>query len=240
MSKVKKKNSKQQEHHTNAELLESPDAIAERLLDTEKFIKRNRIILGVVLGIIVLAIAGYFIYSYMANQQEQEAQEQMFPSPYYIMGDSLDKALKGDGNYPGFLDIAKDYPLSKAANLAHFYAGAAYMKKGDFKNAITELKQFSANDLLVQARAYCLIGDANMELKNLDEAVTYYKKASNYKPNEQFTPGYLMKLALAYELQKKNEEAIKTYDEIITKYDKSSELVNAKKYKARLETMAGK
>ncbi|MBX7126564.1 MAG: tetratricopeptide repeat protein, partial [Cyclobacteriaceae bacterium] len=97
------------------------------------------------------------------------------------------------------------------------------------------LEDFSSSDLLVQARAYSLIGDANMEQKKYDEAARYYSKAADYKPNKFFSPIYLMKLALAYEKLEQSDKAIKTYQRVIDEYFDSSEVQNAKRYKARLE-----
>jgi tetratricopeptide (TPR) repeat protein len=224
----------------NAELLENPDALANRIFDTEKFVRRNRnILIGIVAAIIVV-VGGYLLYSYWGSQQDQEANEQMFAAEHYWGTDSTRLALKGDGNYPGFEAIMKDYPMSQSANLAHFYAGVAYMKDQKFEKAVEELKQFDAGDYLVQGRTFCLLGDAHMELKKYEAAITYYNRAATYYPNEEFTPTYLMKLALAYERQKQYKEAIDTYDKVITEYFKSSELANAKKYKARLEAMTEK
>jgi TolA-binding protein len=45
-----------------------------------------------------------------------------------------------------------------------------------------------------------------------------------------------MKAALAYEKLNKNDKAKEIYQEVIDKYWESSEVQNAKKYKARLET----
>lgn len=125
--------------------------------------------------------------------------------------------------------------MTDAANLANYYAGVAYLKQGKFETAILYLEDFSSNDLLVQPRAYSLIGDANMELQKYDEAAKYYGKASSYQPNKFFTPAYLMKEALAYEKLNNNEKAIAAYDKIINEFFEASEYQNARKYKARLQ-----
>jgi tetratricopeptide (TPR) repeat protein len=225
---------------SGTELLEAKSNLNQQLSSTESFLQKNRLILGIVAGLVVVVAVGYFIYIYLRNSQDQSAQEEMFAAVYYLQSDSTNRALKGDGNYPGFKDIIEDYPLSKGANLARFYSGVAYMKQGKFNEAITELKSFSSSDLMVQGRAYCLIGDAYMELNKVEDAAGYYRQAADYKPNKFFTPVYLMKLALAYEKLKKNEEAIAAYDKIINLYFNSNEVLNAKKYKARLEAMLGK
>ncbi len=205
----------------------------------EDFLQRNRnLLIGLVVAV-VLVVGGLVAYNYYKNMKNEEAQSLMFPAVYYFEADSLQKALNGDGANEGLVAIAEDYGMTKAGNLAKFYAGAAYLKQGKFDDAIEYLQDFSSDDLLIQARAYALTGDAYMEKNNLAEAVNFYRKAADYKPNEFFTPAYLMKLALAQELNKDNQAAIETYDRIATQYPKSAEAVNAIKYKSKLTGSAG-
>jgi TolA-binding protein len=130
--------------------------------------------------------------------------------------------------------------MTDAGNLAQFYAGVAYLKQGQFDNAISNLKDFKSSDLLVQARAQALIGDAYMEKGQAGEAITYYEKAADHKPNAFFTPQYLMKLALAQEVSNNTSAAIQTYDKIINEYPNSADITNAKKYKSKLQGLASK
>ena len=199
--------------------------------------KYKNVVLGLI-GAAALAAGAYFFYQYTLTESNAEAQNEIYPAVYFFEQDSLDKALKGDGKVLGLLDVADKYAGTKTGKLAHYYAGVALLKQGKFEDAILHLNEFSSSDYLVQARAYSLIGDANMELEKYDEAVASYKKAANHNANEQFTPTYLMKLALAYELLKDNSNAADTYNTIITKYPKSAEIVDAKKYKARIEALA--
>jgi tetratricopeptide (TPR) repeat protein len=198
--------------------------------------KYKNVIIGLV-GAVTLAAAGYFFYQYQLEESNKEAQNEIYPAVYYFEQDSLDKALKGNGKTLGMLDVADKYAGTKTGKLASFYAGVIYLKQGKFEDAVTYLKQFSSNDYLLQARAYALTGDAYLELDNKDEAIAYYQKAVDYKANEQFTPTYMMKLALALELAGDNAKAAQVYDNIITKYPKSPELNEAKKLKARVETL---
>jgi TolA-binding protein len=160
----------------------------------------------------------------------------MFQAIYYFEADSLSQALNGDGNNLGFIDIIDEYKFTEAANLAHFYAGVSFLKQGNFDAAVLYLKDYSSNDLLIQARAYSLIGDAYMEQQKYDDAVSYYNKAANYKPNKYYSPAYLMKAAVAYEKLNQNDKAIETYSKVITEYWDSSEYQTALKLKARLES----
>ncbi|QSE97522.1 tetratricopeptide repeat protein [Fulvivirga lutea] len=227
---------KEQEHHND--LLENPEALADQLSKTEQFVENNKtLVLGIGI-LLLLLVGGYFGFETYKKSQNEKAQNEMFQAIYYFESDSLDLALNGDGINLGFKDIIDEYSITSAANLANFYAGAAYLKQGDFKSALLYLEDFSADDLLIQARAYSLMGDANMELENYSKAAELYKKAASYKENKQFSPRYLMKAALAYEYAENIEAAKESYETVINEYWDSSEVQNAKKYKARLEKSA--
>ena len=190
------------------------------------------------LGLILLVAGGFLGYKYYVSSQDEIAQREMFQAVFYFEQDSLDKALNGDGLNFGLLDIIEDYGATDAGNLARFYAGTSYLKKGEFENAISYLKAFGSSDLLVQAKTYSLIGDAYMEMGNYSDAARFYDKAANYQPNKDITPHYLMKAALAYEKKSDLATAIDRYDLILTDHFGSEQFQNAKKYKARLETLA--
>jgi tetratricopeptide (TPR) repeat protein len=228
--------------NTAAEVLEQPiettkEKSSSAGFDAETFFDKYKIILSSVLGVIVLAVAGYAGYKYYAGSQDKEAQSEMFIAVNYFEQDSLDLALKGNKINRGLVEIADEYGMTKGGNLANYYVGVIYLKQGKYEDAIEYLKKFDSGDLLVQARAYSLIGDAYSELKNNDDAITYYEKAANYNPNEYFTPRYLLKLAFAYESVKNYESAAKAYGTIVDKYSKSQEYNDARKYKARAEAM---
>jgi tetratricopeptide (TPR) repeat protein len=217
------------------EILENPEALQEKLVGAEHWLERNSKLVGGLAIVLALVVAGYFGFEYYKSSQNADAQREMFQAIYYFEADSLDKALQGNGNDLGFLNIIEEYGVTEAANLANFYAGTIYLKQGKYNVARMYLEDFSTKDLLVQARAYSLIGDSYMEENNFEQAASFYNKAASYKPNKFFSPVYLMKEALAYEKANKPQEAIAIYDRIITQYWDSSEVQNAKRYKNRLQ-----
>jgi len=159
----------------------------------------------------------------------------MFQAVYYFESDSLELSLNGDGNNLGFLDIISEYGIAPAGNLANYYAGACYLKQGKYELARLYLEDFKSKDLLVQARAYSLVGDSYMEEQNYEQAASFYSKAASNNPNKYYTPTYLMKEALAYEKLNDTAKAISAYQKIIDNYWESAEYQNARKFKARLE-----
>jgi tetratricopeptide (TPR) repeat protein len=218
------------------DLLENPEVIQEKLVDVETWLEKNpKTAIGIVAAILLI-VGGFFGYRYYLSNQDGIAQKDMFQAIRYFEADSLNLALNGDGNNLGFLQIIEDYGRTDAGNLANYYTGVIYLKQGKFPLAIFHFEDFSSDDLLVQARAYSLMGDAYMEQKDYENAAKYYNKAANYKPNKEFTPIYLMKAGLAYEKLNQNQKAIDAYQIIIDKYWESTEFQSAKKFKARLET----
>ena len=216
-------------------MLEDPDALAARLVDSEEFVRSNRNVLLGLLAAVVLAVVGGFGYYTWSTQQDQKAQATIFRAVNNWEADSLNKALKGDGKAPGLTTVANEYGSTKAGNLANFYAGVASLKQGKYKEALDFLEDFSSDDYLVQSRAYSLMGDAQLELNKPKEAADLYAKAADHNANEYFSPGYLLKEATARELAQDSEGAVKAYDRIIGEYPTAQEVGEARQYKAKLE-----
>lgn len=226
-------------HSEFEELVENPDALADRLYGSEDFVKKNKSkLLGVFIAIAAVIVGGFLYYNYRSTQNV-EAQNAMFQAVYYFEADSLGKALNGDGQSLGLLEIADDYSGTDAGNLANFYAGVALLKQGQFAEAADRLENFESDDYLLQARAYSLTGDALLEQGKHSEAADMYKQAANHNANPFFSPQYLMKAGIAYEAENNYSAAAEVYDQIIKDYVASAEVTDAKKFKARAESLAG-
>lgn len=210
------------------EVLENQEVEDSGIISETFFEKNKNILFGGAIAIIV-AFAAYFMLKNSNEATEQEAQIALFKVQQAFEKDSLNLVINGDGlNNKGASYIANEYSGTKAGNLANFYLGVAKLKQGNFAEAITSLSEFSSDDFIVQAKAYALIGDANLETGNTEEAIKFYKKATEYKPNKEFTPNYLLKLAIAYEVKGDIKEAKSAYETIVSKYPTSSVINTAK------------
>lgn len=196
--------------------------------------------IGAIIGLVVLVgAAAIFFLDYKKDQKNDSAQNEIFQAQYYYENDSIESALLGDGRSLGFLDIIDIYSGTEVANLAHFYAGASYLKQRNYAEAIEYLEKFSTGEEIVQARANKLLGDAYMEQGNFTTAAKNYLDAAETVEDEHFAPGYLLSASLAYEKASDLSNAIKALDQIIEKYKEASEYTEARKHKARLEVLAG-
>lgn len=142
------------------------------------FVNANKKSLTYILAFVVIALAGYVGYTELYQKpREEKAADAIFAAEKYFAMDSSNLVLNGDGRSKGVLYIIKEFSGTNAANLAKYYAGVSYYRNNDFNKAIEFLKDFSTNAKQIQAIAYGTIGDAYSELKNNDEAISYYKKA---------------------------------------------------------------
>lgn len=205
---------------------------------TESFIENNKKVLSMVLGGIVVVIGLYFAYTQIyLGPKEIEAQSSIFMAEKYFEKDSLDKAINGDGVNYGFIDIIDEYSGTKTANLAHYYLGISYLRIGAYEDAIEQLKAFSSDDIMISSIAIGAIGDAYMELGNVDDAISYYEKAAKNNENELTTPMYLFKAGLAYEEKGDYAKAFDKYTTIKKDFSDSSEGRTIEKYLARAEAL---
>jgi TolA-binding protein len=240
MTTTDKTNKVEHKTHKLEEIVESPEVLRDEIeFNATELIEKNGKLLAIVGGALLFAVLAFVGYQYYTKSQNEEAQVAMINAVHLFEADSLKKALQGDGNSQGLVEIADNYGSTDAGNLACYYAGAAFLKQGKFDDAISYLDRFSSSDLLVQGRAYVLTGDAYMEKADYANAASYYKKGANYEPNKFFTPIYLMKLALASEKNKDYKAAVEAYAQIEDKYPTSQQANDAKKYKALAEELVG-
>jgi tetratricopeptide (TPR) repeat protein len=216
------------------------EAVESALSRSEQFIENNQKIITYVIGALIVIVLLFFGYrKYIANPKEKAANEAMFQAELYFEQDSLNIALMGDGESFGFLDIIDDYGSTKAGNLAKYYSGIIYLKKGEYDNAISYLKKFSSDDILVSAMALGAIGDAYMQLGEIEKAVSYYNDAAAKNANELTSPAFLMKAGWAYELLNNNEKALKTYEKIKVDFPTAREAREIDKYVSRVKAKLG-
>lgn len=197
--------------------------------------KNKNGVIGISAAIILIA-GGWLLYKNMiVKPKEERAAEAMFKAEEYFRNDSLAVALNGDGQNKGFLNVIKNFDGTKAANLAHFYAGVIYLKTHDFNNAVKHLKDFDTESKQIQMIAYGRLGDAYSELGKKDEAVDYYKKAGKEFEADQFNSSeFLFRAGYLLESMGKNNDAVQVYKQIKEKFPKTEKGFSIDKYIYRL------
>ncbi|MES2515756.1 MAG: tetratricopeptide repeat protein [Bacteroidota bacterium] len=213
----------------------------------EVFYEKNKKAITYGGGALLAIVAIFSIYKfYWLPGQEKEANNEAFFAQTYFEKDSFLVALNGGLNVQtsegsktmmGFKDLADNYGATKTGDLANYYAGICLLRTGKFEEAIESLEKFSGKDEMVAPVATGAIGDANMELNKVDEAIKFYLKAAEQSTNDFTTPIYLKKAAFAYEQKANYSEALATYERLKNEYARSSEAREVDKYIARVKTL---
>ena len=230
-------NNKNKQDNTEGKII----AVEEALGKTEQFIEKNQKIIIIILSVIIGVVLIYFgSRQFYFKPREAKAHAEMFYAEKYFELDSLDLALNGDATHPGFLEIIDNYSFTDASNLAKYYTGIIYLKKQKFQDAIDYLKKYKGKDQIVSSLAIAAIGDAYLELNDMDNAMEYYLKAAEKNNNNFVTPQCLMKAGLLYEEKNDWTNALKTYEKIKKEYFKSQESREIDKYIAKAKGMLNK
>ena len=241
----KKGKSKEEKEHnietgsTTAEVFNKLDESASK---TEAFVEKNQKYIFVIIGLVAVVVLGYLGYTeFIAKPKQANAMNDMFQAQKYfdqavngVEKDSLfTLSLNGGEGKFGMLDIIDEYGGTPAANLANYYAGTAYLRLKDYKNAIEYLNKFSSDDQILAPLAKGNIGDAFVQLNQLDDALDYYEQAAKMRDNDYTAPMYLYKAGtIALDLGKA-DKALTYFETIKEKYPNASEM-------AMVEVLIGK
>jgi tetratricopeptide (TPR) repeat protein len=212
------------------------DLTQARVQATTFFERNQKVILGILIGLVVI-VGGWFGYNNLIKEpKEQKAMSQMWKAQMQFEQDSLVASLENPGGgYLGFLQIAKDYKGTKAGNLANFYAGIAYLNLGNFESALKYLNEYSPSGSIGPNMKYGALGDVYSELNQQEKAIENYRKASSVSDNSLLTPYYLKKEALLLQSQNEVAKALDIFKRIKSEYPNSNEALSIDKYIARAE-----
>lgn len=210
--------------------------VEEALTKTEQYIEDNQKnlvrIVGVIVGVIALVIG---FQNFYIEPLEKEAQTEIYMAELYFQKDSFSLALNGDGQYLGFVDVADEYSWTKIGGLANYYAGLCYLHLSDYENAIEYLEDFSSDDIVLSTLALGCIGDAYMELGNIDDALNSYEDAADNSDNEFTKPTYMLKQAMIHEQNGDYDDALEIYNDIKLNFKTSREAYGIERYISRAE-----
>jgi tetratricopeptide (TPR) repeat protein len=214
--------------------IESAQNVGDAVSKTEKFFKEN----GKKISIIAIAAAAVALIivafsQFYVKPLKAEAANQSFVAEQYFRSGVFDLALNGDGNAYGFAQIIDEYG-KKGGAAVYLYAGICELQLGNADNAVDYLKKYSTKDEIMQARAYCLIGDAYAMKEDLKSALSQYEKAANHADNA-YAAGYLLKAGLIAEELGDNAKALSLYERVKKDYPQTLEGYEIEKYINRIQ-----
>lgn len=231
---------------TTAEVFNTLDETASK---TEDFVAKNQKYIFVIIGLVAVIVLGSLGYKeFIAQPKQTTAMNDMFQAQKYfdqaVTGTEKDSlyslALNGGEGKFGMLDIIEEYSGTPAANLASYYAGTAYLRLKDYKNAVDHLSDFKSDDEILAPLAKGNIGDAFVQLNQSEDALGYYEEAAEMRNNEYTTPMYLFKAgSIALDLGKA-DKALVYFKRIKDDYSNSTEAGKVDVFIGKAQVMANR
>ena len=208
----------------------TPESIKQRINSS----KKSKLITYIVGGSI-LAVLLFFTYrQFIWEPSNEKSKDGYWVAQNYIAKDSTDKAIavlvpfvkKNDGKIGG--------------EIGQYLLATQYMKKGEFKKALTNLEGVSINDTYISVLSIGLQGDCYSELKKYEQALALYMEAADADDNEFTSPMYLFKAGGCADQLDKFDEALEIYTRIKDDYPTFASSKTIDKYIARASSYKAK
>ena len=215
-----KHKSKKQLENEGKETVEIFQDLDQTALKTEMFIEKYAKQIGIIFGLLVLGVLGYFAYQqFVENPKNEEATISYLAAQKNLSEGKDDLALGGkSAANPGFKGTYEQYSGTAAGKLSAYNAGLIKFKEGKYQEAYDLLDKFSSDNKILMALKYGAMGDALANLNKSEDALSMIDKAASAS-DDAYTSYYFTKKAglLALAL-KKNDEAKKYFSTIDEKY----------------------
>ena len=218
-------------HTTKKELKEPTEFVSA--MDKLGFILSDNIgTLWMILAVTLVAGGGIGAYWFYQQKQESRAAALEFQARQYYQdensGESGEGHLSHEENFKKAIEIyqelIRDYPNTRAASLAYYYLGNAFLEIHELDSATKSYQSFLEGDpksSVLKGMTQQRLGYAFLEKNLTDDAAKAFKAVGSI-------PGALNHDLSAYELGRlyeslgKRDEAVKYYQNVVNSFPNST------------------
>lgn len=192
--------------------------------------KNIRLLSYTFLGIFFVVLLYLTYRQFIWKPANDKSQDGYWLAQNFIAKDSTDKAIAA------LVPFVKKYDGKSGGEIGQYLLATQYMKKGEFKKALSNLEEVSTQDIYLSTMCIGLQGDCHSELEKYDEAIGLYVKAADADDNDLTTPMYLFKAGACAEQIKKYDKANELYTRIKNDYPTFAGKKTIDKYIARVSS----
>ncbi|MEY8758383.1 tetratricopeptide repeat protein [Chryseobacterium tongliaoense] len=217
MAKLAKNAQHEQEGKETVEFFKDLDREA---LNTERFLEKYSKPLGIVFGVLVLGVLGFFAYKQFIVAPKNVEAVKSFLAAQKNLTEGKDKEALGGKSAanPGFLGTYNEFSSTDIGKLSAYNAGLLKFKEGKFQEAYDLLDKFSSDNKTLMAMKYGAMADAKSGLNKNDEALALLDKAASASSDPYTTYYFTRKAGIVALGLKKNADAKKYFSAIDEKY----------------------
>lgn len=182
----------------------------------------------------VVAVLGFFAYQYLYKMpREKEGLAAIYKTQELFDSDSFRLVLKDAPK------LAEKFSGTKAGELAEYMTGVSYLYTGNYKKAQEFLEGVDFNDQIMKFQAIGLLGDAQVENKDLEAGLKNYLKAAKGAENEFSIIWWSKKAARIYEKKNEWKQALDIYEDLKKDYKENEGMQDIDKFIARAQAKIG-
>ena len=182
-------------------------------------------------ALVLIVIAALLMHQFYFVPREQKAAEEMAVAESLFRAGEWDKALNGDGESLGFLQVIDTYGSTKSGNLAQLYAGLCYAQKGEAETAIDYLEDYDdCGDEMVSKAAMGALGNCYAETGDNIKGAKTLEKAAKRADNNTLSPVFYIQAGQLYAAEGDKEKAMECYKKVKEEYSQSMMAQEIDKY----------
>ncbi|MBR1468095.1 MAG: tetratricopeptide repeat protein [Bacteroidaceae bacterium] len=202
------------------------------LAASSSFVERNKkAIMYCTCTLLVVVIAVVLAVQYYIKPRNLEAAESMAVAEQLYRSGDFEKALNGQGQDAGFLQIMDEFTCTPSANLARLYAGLSYAHLGKYQEAVDYLEDYSdCGDDMISNAAIGALGNCYAELGQPEKAAATLLKAADKASNNTLSPIYYVQAGQIFESLNQNDKAIECYEKVKKNYPGSPQAQEIEKF----------
>ncbi len=193
-------------------------------------------------GIIVVIVAGIYIYSIKAEESEAKATAELAKVLPAIEQKQYQQAIDGQPGTGviGLKKLVEDYSGTESGEAAKLMLANAEFYLGNYDEALKYYESYSGE--IREMRAAAIAGQAACyeEKGEYEKAGNLFEKAANVFKLNANNPSYLVSAGRNYLKVNNFDNARKVFETVKNEYENSNEARNIERYLSKVEIMAQK
>lgn len=207
------------------ETLSSEESLIVGSKNALSWFEENRTKVFAGIGVLILAVAGFFLWQSNAAADEEKASVMLSRIVPAYQSSNWRVAIDGDMNariqgepVKGLKDVVSQYGSTRSGNMAKLYLANSYYFMGKLDSAQQVFESVDASESLVKASVSAGKAAIFEEKGNKEEAAKLFKTAAEMEKANPLNADYSLSAARNFEQAGKKDEAVKLYKSILAEY----------------------
>lgn len=201
------------------------DKLVTTYFEARSWVEENRRLVGYVVGIPILLVAGLFLWNLNLKESNEKATAKLSKVlPYYDQG-RYEEAINGapqEGLIQGLVAVVNEHGNTKSGQIAKLYLANCYFAKSDYNKALELYLDANLDDKMLAASALGGAAACHEAMGQYEDAASYFEKAASKNMIGLQAPENLQHAAANYALAGKRERAAELLKKLKKEFPEST------------------